>query len=451
VTRRRLVIVLAAVLVVLLGAAAAVGVWWWTSRPQAKLGSSTIEFVPTQPPVTTPPPQEPLPWPMFGYDLARTHFTPVHEHRPPFARLWTVTAGAYIEFPASVADGRVYVAQERGRVFAIDGATGQVLWSRQYPSCAASSPLVRGRLIFMALLPRPCPYGPRDVAGLVVGLDGKTGREVWRFTGSGPSESSLLSVGGLLYFGSWDHKVYAVDIRTRRVRWATETDAEIDSSPAYANGTIYIGTNGGSMYALDASTGAVRWQSRSYTHFPRGREYFYATPTVAYGRVFAGNTDGWVYAYGAGTGHLLWAQQAGTYVYTAPAAWNQTIYVGSYDGKVYAFDAATGRLRWTYEASGSIHGAPTVMAGLVYFSVCGTCGTRTGVRYAKKGRPGTFALDARTGKLVWTFWDGRYSPVVADEKRVYLMGRARVWGLEPCPKLWSATRTTPFRALLPHC
>ena len=166
--------------------------------------------------------------------------------------------------------------------------------------------------------------------------------------------------------------------------------------------------------------------------------------------VFAGNTDGWVYAYGTKTGHLLWAQQAGTYVYTAPAVWNETVYVGSYDGKVYAFDAATGRLRWTYEASGSIHGAPTVMAGLVYFSVCGTCG-RNGVRYAKEGPPGTFALDAETGKLVWSFWDGRYSPIVADEERVYLMGKSRVWGLEPCPKLYSPTRERPYRGLLKHC
>jgi outer membrane protein assembly factor BamB len=148
---------------------------------------------------------------------------------------------------------------------------------------------------------------------------------------------------------------------------------------------------------------------------------------------------------------LLWAQQAGTYVYTAPAVWNQTVYVGSYDGKVYAFDAGTGRLRWTYESTGSIHGAPTVMGGLVYFSVCGTCGTRTGVRYAKAGRKGTFALDARTGKLVWTFWDGRYSPIVADEKRVYMIGHARVYGLEPCPKLWSPDRKQPYRGLLKTC
>ena len=450
-TRRRLIIVVAVVLALALAVAAGVGVWWWKTRPQSKLGSPDVEFTTTQPPPKPPPPEKKLPWLRFGYDDERTHFTPVHMHRPPFARLWTVLAGDYIEFPGVAADGRVFVTQEHGRFFAIDGETGRVLWSRQYRNCNASSPLVRGDVVYVAFLPRPCPHGPRDAPGLVVGVNAKTGKEVWRFTGSGPSESSLLSVGRLLYFGSWDQKMYAVDIPTRRVRWATELDGEIDGSPAYVDGTIFVGTNAGSMYALAARTGAERWRSRSYSHFPRGREYFYATPAVAYGRVFAGNTDGWVYAFGAETGHLLWAQQAGTYVYTAPAVWNQTVYVGSYDGKIYAFDAGTGRLRWTYEATGSIHGAPTVMNGLLYFSVCGTCGTRTGVRYAKRGRPGTFALDARTGKLVWGFWDGRYSPVIADEKRVYLMGRARVWGLQPCPKRWSAKRQQPYRGVRQKC
>jgi outer membrane protein assembly factor BamB len=91
------------------------------------------------------------------------------------------------------------------------------------------------------------------------------------------------------------------------------------------------------------------------------------------------------------------------------------------------------------------------MNGLLYFSVCGTCGTRTGSRYAKKGPAGTFAIDARTGKLVWSFWDGRYSPIIADEKRVYLMGRARVWGLEPCKNRARAGRKQPYRGVLKSC
>ena len=450
----RLILLVLAVLVI---AAAVTGVViWQVTKPESKLGSSDIEFDSTDQPGAgvRPPKRRPkkekqveLPWRTFGYDNARTHFAPVYRHRPPFKRAWMVRARHYIEFPAIVADGRVFVPQEKGRFFAVDAETGEILWYHQYDKCIASSPVYQAGVVYQVFLP-DCPYGPRGAPGLLIAFDAKTGKEKWRFTGSGPSESSLLLRGNLLYFGSWDGKTYALDVRTQKVRWATQLDDEIHSSPAYSRGRIFIGTQNGSIYALHHTTGRILWRGRSYSHFPRGREYFYATPTAAYGRVYAGNTDGWLYAYGAETGHLLWAQRAGTYVYTAPAVWNNTVYVGSYDGNVYAFDSATGELRWKYASPGSIHGAPTVVNGLIYFSVCGTCGHR-GSRYAKEGPNSTFALDARTGELVWTFFDGRYAPLIADENRVYIMGKSRVWALEACPNRRSPGQV--YRGLLRSC
>ena len=75
-----------------------------------------------------------------------------------------------------------------------------------------------------------------------------------------------------------------------------------------------------------------------------------------------------------------------------------------------------------------MHGAPTVMAGLVYFATCGSLRpARLPLR--RSAARTDLALDARTGKLVWTFPDGQYSPVVADGERVYLAGRDA--GLRP--------------------
>lgn len=442
---------IALVLVVVFVVGFAGGYWLWReTRTQTKLGSATVEFDPSERPGEGRVPQagtEEIPWPMYGFDRERTHFADGMKLRPPFKRLWVVGAGGVMEFPAVVESGRVFVSQVEGRLFALDGRTGKILWDRHYPYCVASSPTIADGVVYQSFLPA-CPKESGDALGLIVAVDARTGKELWRYSGS-PSESSLLVIGRLLYFGAWNHKVYALDLKTQRTRWATETDAEIDSSPAYSGGTIFIGTNGGSVYALSAWTGRIRWQARSYSSFRYGREYFYATPAVAYGRVFAPNTDGTLYAYGAKTGNLLWAQPAGPYIYTAPAIWRRTVYVGSYDGNFYAFDAATGRLRWKWDGSGSIHGAPTVMDGLVYLSVCGTCGRR-GTRDTEEGPPATFALDARTGKLVWSFPDGRYSPIVADGQRVYMTGKWRVWGLEPCPVPRSRA-AGPFHGLLKSC
>jgi outer membrane protein assembly factor BamB len=257
----------------------------------------------------------------------------------------------------------------------------------------------------------------------VVALDGKTGRELWRAE-FGAVESSMLYVKDVLYFGSWDHHVYAISAKTGKVLWRHATDEEVNTSGAYASGLVYFATDGGNLYALDAHTGRQRWL------FDGGREYFYATPTVAYGRLYIGNTDGTVYSFGATTGHLVWAQHAGTYVYSAAAVYRRTIYVGSYDGTLYTFDAATGKPGWRYDSPAAIHGAPTIMDGVVYFAGCPGCGTRA-IREVKRGPAGTYGLDAVTGKLLWRFPDGAYSPIVADKERVYLAGLSKVYALAP--------------------
>ena len=178
----------------------------------------------------------------------------------------------------------------------------------------------------------------------------------------------------------------------------------------------------------------MRWQARSFSQLPRtGASTSTPRRPSPTGASSPPTPTARVYAFGAGTGNLLWARHVGTYVYTAPAVWNRKVYVGTYDGKFYALDAATGDTRWVREMPAAVHGAPTVMAGLVYFVHVRLCGQH-GVRYAKQGPNGTYALDARTGKLVWSFPDGQYSPVVADSERVYIVGATPGLRLDPVAK-----------------
>jgi len=418
-------------------AVAGVGLAGWYYRRETRTrnveGSPTVEFIPKAEPAATRRPAVVVrtrPWPMYGLNAQRTRNATQFKVRPPFRQVWRFRARGLLEFPPVVAYGRVFLEQGRGHVYAIDARTGRVSWHRSFRHCAAESPAVgRGVLYVAYAQPHPCSTGDRSQRGFIVALRIRDGRVLWRFP-AGAIESSPLLVKNVLYFGSWDHHLYALDVRTHRLRWRFLADDELNSSAAYAHGTVYIGSDGGHVYAVDARTGKLRWRASSFSRFGR-REYFYATPAVAYGRVFIGNTDGTVYAFGASTGHLLWARRAGTYVYTAAAVWRRTVYVGSYDGNVYALNAATGDVRWTYQSGGSIHGAPSIVDGLVYFAECGTCG-RHGTRPAKLGlRRGTFALNARTGKLVWRFHDGKYSPVVADSERLYVAGYMRLYALKP--------------------
>ena len=113
---------------------------------------------------------------------------------------------------------------------------------------------------------------------------------------------------------------------------------------------------------------------------------------------------------------------------TSPVALSgATAYVGSYDHRFYALSQATGAVRWSFDAGAPISGAPTVLDGLVYFSTCGSCSTYEQNPRARR----TYALDGRSGRVVWRFPDGEYSPVIADPERVYLTGYTHLYGLVP--------------------
>lgn len=411
--------------------AVAVGVYAYEKEkePIEKRGSATEEFVTTEAPEPAPKPRNPRPWPTYAYDAARQHISPYNE-RPPFRRLWKIDAHDTLEFPPSVGYGRVYLAQQKGLFFALDAKTGKVDWRKSNGRCAASSPTIGKGVVYQSYMhPVECLQDQAGANGFVVAWDADTGRERWRFR-SAPIESSPLLKNGRLYFGTWDHNVYAINAATGRKIWSFAADDQVNTSAAYWRGRIFIASDGGTLYALSARTGRLLWSAQSQSKFG-SREFWYATPTVAYGRVYIGNTDGTMYVYGAKSGKLLWARPLGTYIYGAAAVYERRVFVGTYDGKFYALDAATGDTIWQIDARGAVHAAPTVMGGLVYYAVCSSCGSAA-ARAVARGPDSTYAVRVRDGKVVWRFRDGKYAnPVVADTERIYLTGRSHQYGLAP--------------------
>jgi outer membrane protein assembly factor BamB len=425
VTRRRLLIGGALIVVAL---AAAIGVYAYNeSDPIEKRGSATEEFVVTEAPEPEPPPPEkenPRPWPTYGFDNARQHISP-YDHRPPYRRVWKIDAHDTLEFPPTVAYGRVYVAQQKGLFFALDAETGKVDWKKSLRRCAASSPTIGNGVVYQSYMhPVECLQDQAGANGFVVAWDAETGKELWRFR-SEPIESSPLVHGRRVFVGSWDHGVYALGAENGRRIWRFEADDQVNTSAAYWKERIFIASDGGTLYALSAKNGKLLWSASD------SREFLYATPTIAYGRVYIGSTDGTMYVYGAKSGRLLWARPLGTYIYGAVAVYQRKVFVGTYDGKFFALDAATGDTVWEISAGGAVHSAPTVMDGLVYYAICSTCGSEA-QRSVARGPDATYAVRARDGKRVWRFRDGKYAnPVVVDEKRIYVTGQSHQYALAP--------------------
>ena len=376
-------------------------------------GSSSVEFVTSATPTVPPKPPKGIAWPLYGYDEQRTHVSP-YAHRPPFHRLWVFGARSLLEFPPAIGYDRLFFTNNAGVTYAV-GVNGGRAWYRPSGRCTASSPALSGKLVFQTFLnKRPCNATGSALKGQLVAYFVGSGKTRWTRT-IGPSETSPLVVHGHVFVGDWDGYVYCFNANTGTLVWKAKTGGQVKGGLAYASGRVYAGSYDHHVYAFRARDGKLAWKASAQQRF--GSEAtFYSTPAVAYGRVYIGGTDGKVYSYGAASGQLRWSHATGGYVYSAPAVWRQLVFAGSYSGSFYAFDAATGDVKWQFKANGPISGSPTVMDGIVYFATLD-----------KK----TYGLNARTGKQVWTFPDGQYSPVVADKKRVYVIGHARIYGLRP--------------------
>ncbi len=254
----------------------------------------------------------------------------------------------------------------------------------------------------------------------------------WKFHTEGEVISSPAVVAGVVYFGSNDGNLYAVDAQTGAKKWAFASRSRIPSSPAVANGLVYFASYDGFFYAVDAATGELAWRFRNpgerrfaapHLHglLPAGEtmpdpfDVYLSSPVVWNGGVYFGSGDGNIYALDALTGSLKWKFHTGDVVHSSPAIAEGILYIGSWDSYFYALDAATGKELWRFktEEDPEIHNqvgiqsSAVVSGGVVYF----------GCRDSN-----VYALDAATGKLKWYFSNkGSWvitSPVV-DNGKIY--------------------------------
>jgi len=377
-------------------------------RP-ADVHNSNATFVPQKPPK---PEAKTVNWPIFGLNPTRTRYLPAKGVKPPYRLLWHYTGRPLLEFPPIYVGGKLYFVNNNGYAFALDANTGKVLWERRIGLLNASSPAYyKHRLYIVNLVP-----------GHVVKLDAKTGKVLWKRTLPGRAESSPLVMDGTVYFGCEDGQLFALSSRNGHTRWATSLGGPIKSAPAYHGGVLFIGDYGGYMNAVDAKTGAIRWQTASLGQGFGTSGEFYSTPAVAFGRVYAGNNDDRVYSFDEKTGALAWSRSTGGYVYSGPVVANTrhtppTVYIGSFDGNVYALDAKNGETRWERSAGGQVVGSLSAVGDIVYV--------------AEFTNGSTNGYEMKSGRQVFHYKTGTYTPVISDGRRIYLVGYSSINALQP--------------------
>jgi outer membrane protein assembly factor BamB len=417
---RRVCIAVAA-LIVVLGVAAAVLV---LHSPQNVSHPKLSFSAPHKPPTAPKHAVKAFQWPVFGYDAQRTRFLDVGIG-PPFRRGWRFFDGALLEFPPVIDGNRLFVIDDDGMARAINARNGHVLWAHKLGTLAAASPAIdrRDGLVVFTLLSRSHGPDPQPGNGAVTSVSMNTGRIRWSRTLRPGSESSPLVWGRTVYLGDQGGAVYSIDDRSGHINWTFHAGGAVKGGIARNNGILYFGDYSGHLHALRASNGQQLWSaSPNGAAFGFGAGTFYSTPAVAFGRVYIGNTDGYVYSFAARSGQLAWARGTGAYVYASPAVADvpgagPTVYIGSYSGELYALNAASGAVRWAHQSGGRISGSATVIGHVVYFS---TLGTRV-----------TTGLDARSGRVVFSYPDGAFTPAVANFGALFMDGYNTLYEFVP--------------------
>lgn len=236
------------------------------------------------------------------------------------------------------------------------------------------------------------------------------------------SGSSPVIADGVIYMGSADGGVYALDPKTGQTRWRFQTGKKVDMTPSVENGTVFVGSGDRSFYAIDAATGKKKWSYEAGSGM--------ASAVLKNGIVYFATEDG-LHAVDALTGKRKWLfetlQEVPADVVSRKRPPNGPVLGGgvifltawpfyrrvdaSKKSFLYAIDPESGKAKWV---TGLDHGiyisAPLVAKGLVFFSVAEdtlarSFVSRTGIQSDKGGDAKTtlYAIDATSGRTKWTF------------------------------------------------
>lgn len=201
---------------------------------------------------------------------------------------WRYTTGADtviynqvgIASSAAVSGGMVFVGGRDGHFHAVNAATGALKWKHDNRGgWTIGSPAVRDGVVYF-----PTSDGTRFKA-----LEATTGKVKFDLQNKAVSFSSPALVGDLVYYGTSDGWLHAVDIRTGTMAAEFQTDGSKTNGARWTDSTGRF--RSGDMYpdrTLDGMMIGMR------TMFTVGS--ILSSPVVADGVLYVGSTDGQLYA-----------------------------------------------------------------------------------------------------------------------------------------------------------
>jgi len=310
---------------------------------------------------------------------------------------WFFETGESVSASPVVANGKVYIGSWDKNIYCLDAYTGQQIWDFETGYKVQSSVAYDDGKVYT---------GTDD--GVIYCLDGETGDLIWSKDIGGKWEGSLdfyhpdasnqprsspIVVGGKLYVGAKDGKVYCLDTSDGDIAWSYQTLGPVLGAPMYYDGVVYITSTDlnygyeGRLFAFNAANGNLIWAvpvpgSGGAGFFGDERALNAGTPTVANIKeaggtiILVGNTAGvystkYIHGFNITTGARATFSN-GTY-YSISGGGSPAVWVPAYrDNVIYsssnlrarATNATNGASLWETWMVHNTMGSPLVSASM---------------------------------------------------------------------------------------
>lgn len=248
----------------------------------------------------------------------------------------------FLKLIPQVVNDRVYTAERRGRVAALDAASGKQIWEQDVDVPISGGPGIGDGLVLV---------GTTD--GEVLALDEGGGKLLWRAPVTSEVLSAPQAAAGVVVVHTGDGKVNGLDAATGKRVWIHDrTSATLtlrgSSSPVVVRDLAIVGFDNGRLVALELKSGKPVWETA--VAVASGRSDLERMVDIDAELLVRGETlyvatfQGRVAAIEIESGRLLWSREISSYA--GLAADDHALYLTDSEGMVWSLDRDSGAAYW---------------------------------------------------------------------------------------------------------
>lgn len=251
--------------------------------------------------------------------------------------------------PVTLTDQLVLAGDEDGTLHAVDRQTGKRRWSVPTDGeVVGGATVIADRVVFGSHAQRLFCRKLSD------------GSPVWETDTQGPVNGSPAIGDGQTFVTGCDQPVLRVlDVETGNEQTTIDLEGLLIATPALKEGMLYFGTSDGIVFAVNAKQRSVEWK---YSDENRQFE-IHSSPAVTEDLVIIGSRDKRLHAINRKTGKAEWTFATRGGIDSSPVVAGDRVYFGSKDKAVYGVSLSDGSEAWKFNAAQPITASPAIAQG----------------------------------------------------------------------------------------